>query len=372
MAQSILINGPQVIPADFLGTQSKWPQGGGTKPAGISLKAHRAHDTGNAWKWKDIEASAGVYTWTQVDACMTQWHTNGWNVVFNLYGTPTFYTSSVATDAYGQAGAAGYPDLDTNLTAWKAFVTALITRYNDPAGTWRLANPTLGKGIQYLETWNEPETSGSYWKGATGQFVDLCKAAYDSAKAVDSTLPIWCSGFLNVDKARQFFGVFGATLYTTTKYEQTFDHIAYHNYLTCPYGASYSNMYADALFSFSGAGPYLKLAALYKPSASVYCTEMGFASGSDANLNQFLAEPATFRYTFFGRILLGLAAIGVKGVYTYGWAWTFCGDFVNDTSGVVAAYNAVGALAGKTITAATQDCGGPITVTCSDGTTLTI
>ena len=374
---SILVNGPVTVPADFCSHHTKWP-GTGTKPTGATIGNIRLLDGSTGWMWRHIETSAGVYSWTNLDTMIAAYRTEGWTVSFAFYGTPVFYASAGDqgfNDQYNNTGGAAYPTADTNLAGAIAFVTALITRYNDAGGTWRLANPTLGKGIQTFEVWNEPNFSqnhSGYWWGTAGQLIDLTYSAYASVKAVDPSVTVMSPGFFNDVHAWPWITAKG-TINTTKTGADTCDALSFHGYLGMPYGAPYCAWFSDIAWGQYGAYPFVQMASRFKPGADVYCTEYGFdTSAGTASLLSLARETADFRYTLLARVMLTLAAMGVKRFGCYAFENTLCGDWVTDTNGVIAAYNLVGSICGKTIISATAEIKGPLTLRFSDNTSLSV
>ena len=354
-----------------------WP-GTGSVPVGLSIANVRLLDGFTGWKWSDIETSAGVYNWTALDTRVTAYRQLGWTVSFCVYGTPTFYASApdqAFNDQYGKAGGAAYPALDTNLAGLSAFITALVTRYNAAGGVWRAANPTLGKGFTTIETWNEPyffQNHSGYWWGTQTQLVDLCYTVYAASKAVDSSLLVLGPAWLTSSYCEDWMKYSG-TLNSTKTAAMTFDAFNFHCYLFCPYGQTYAGCYADIAWGNAGAYQYIALAAIYKPGAKIYCSEIGFDSFTGTTrLASLLSEVASIRYIHLARSMVILAALGIQRVGPYSMNSTLTGDFVSDNNGVRLAYNTVAAITGKTIVAASAGVMTPVSLTFSDGTSLTI
>ena len=345
---------------------------GGAPVSGLSVGSVRTHDAGV--KWNDIETSAGAYSWATLDAIITTARTAGCDVLFTVYGTPTFYASvpdQGFVDKYGVAGGAGYPALDPGLSGLSAFIATLVTRYNAPSGAWRIANPTLGKGIAEIETWNEPEFTGvrqGYWWGTAAQMIDVCRAVYLAAKAGDSSIIVLSPGS-NVPSQ---FELWVQASSGSVRARDTYDYLNIHTYSVWGYGNNYAAMNKDPVFGEYGLFQSAKIAAQNSSQAGIYITEMGFATSSTPALTSLLSEPASVRYTVLARCLMLAAGYGAKKVilYTPG---NLAGNFSTDTNGVVKAFNDVAtALAGKTITYAEAQIGSTVTVRLSDGTSFSI
>lgn len=66
-----------------------------------------------------------------------------------------------------------------DISDWSDFITYVVNRYKDK--------------IKFWQFWNEP-TYPDYWKGTDEEFVELTKAGYQAAKAIDPTCKIVLGG----------------------------------------------------------------------------------------------------------------------------------------------------------------------------------
>jgi hypothetical protein len=108
--------------------------------------------------WADINTASGVYNWFGMDKWLS---TYGKDVMYTFGRTPTW--------AGGGSDFKGPPsDVDTTDAIWKAFVTALVTRYK-------------GKIVAY-GIWNEPDIA---WHGTPAQMVTMARDAYKIIHAID-------------------------------------------------------------------------------------------------------------------------------------------------------------------------------------------
>ena len=158
-----------------------------TNQAGMSSKMDRSFD--RYLTWKDIEISAGVYNWTALDAWVAASFAAGKEMIYTLFGTPLFYTSTSAAnpnpdmDFYG-VGSTTFPDQAAGGVAGTValgnFITALVNRYKSTTP------------IQYLEIWNEPKYAGgggsNYFIGTPTQLAQIARFAVTAAKAADPTI----------------------------------------------------------------------------------------------------------------------------------------------------------------------------------------
>jgi hypothetical protein len=155
---------------------------------GVTAKTVRSHDMkSGTGMWKYIETSKGVFDWSNLDSWVSTHHASGRDLVFTLFGTPTWASARPSeVGAYGSTylGVSAEP---SDMADWDAFCTAVATRY-------------LGK-IKYYEVWNEPNlnnngttTSGSnfYFSGTFAKLSEMVRRANQAIKAVDPTAKIIC------------------------------------------------------------------------------------------------------------------------------------------------------------------------------------
>jgi hypothetical protein len=369
---------PVTIPSDFVGmTAHRWPSGAplSPTPANNSYGHYRTHDGPGNTKWAQIETSTGVYNWTGLDSIVTAHRTKGATVLFTLYGTPSFYTSSVVVDAYGLTGGAYYPNLDTNLTALKAFITTLITRYNTAGGAWSLANPTLGKGIKYIECWNEFTTT-VFWNGTNAQMADICNAIQTAASAIDNTVVILGPSQTIYPINTAFYSTTGPISGKTGL--QAISGTSWHWYNIDLYDST--NIFTSKLSPLS-IKTQLAAVGINHP---LYLTETGSPYNISGGLNSqasWYAASAATRRTRMLKLMMILASVGVKlcSWYSYddGFQYTFDGvsnfGMASDTTGSYLAISDFNTnIAGKTILSTSINNPGTITLMFSDGTSFTV
>lgn len=406
-------NMPITVPADYVClTIRGWPVTNGSWhedvnwPATVSPSppngiygSTRTWDTGGGCnQWNIIETSAGVYDSTQLallDQIFTAHRSQGRTVLFQVYGTPQFYIANSdpnksVPDAFGINGGfcapvTGAPS--NGLTGLSNFVTMILQRYNRPGvGTWNLANPTLGKGINWVECWNEFETSSGYWKGTVGNIVDVCYTIRQAVQAVDNTVITLFASSNDVTQTANALNSFGTTN-STKKGSDGCDAVAIHIYDSpLPYtyfGSNVTSTAFDMLNSiykgFIGIKFYMGTTSI--PNADIYITECGIgyeSSGSGAVPGTALdlacnTTSAKWRHDFWARCMMMGAAWGYKMWDTYCWERVFSCTPMNDTEGVQKALKTIHQnVAGKTITSGQWWIGGEVSLKFSDGTTLTI
>jgi hypothetical protein len=126
---------------------------GSIRPAGVS--------------WGALEPAKGQYDWHALDTWVAQAQAHHVQFDYLFLNTPRWASTRPDEPCAGKRmGCAAPPNPDD----WKAFVTALATRY---------------KGrISSYEMWNEPNASG-YWSGTPQEMAALAAAAYPIIKSID-------------------------------------------------------------------------------------------------------------------------------------------------------------------------------------------
>ncbi len=154
---------PGGLGPDFFGMHDSdpvgesWPRG----PVG-SL---RIWDSGAVWS--QVETAPGSYDFSRLDALVEAARAHDASALIVLGQTPTFHSRKPKkVGAYGN-GAASMP----RMKAWKAYVAAVVERYNAPDVSFQV--------------WNEANVEG-YWNGSYRQMARLTAAA---RTVVDSVTP---------------------------------------------------------------------------------------------------------------------------------------------------------------------------------------
>ena len=227
---TVLSASPVTVPVAFFGMHVQKRTNDGL--AGVSAKTIRSHDAG--LRWNQIETSAGVFSWAAMDSWVNTHYAAGRDLVFVLFGTPSFYSArSSEIGAYG-AGSPGIQAEPSDMTKWDAFCTAVATRY-------------ISK-IKYYEVWNEPNlgnngttTSGSsfFFSGTFAKLSEMVRRANQAIKAVDPTAKIlspavqgWAATSGTSDT--YFTGMMSASDGATGTMKDWIDIVAVHLYLPSP------------------------------------------------------------------------------------------------------------------------------------------
>lgn len=248
-------SGSLAIPADFFGLHYRNVYTGtqANYPPKVTAKLWRTHNAGLTWR--DIETSAGVYSWTALDRFIAAAQAAGATVIFQHGFTPSFYASDMTKyDAWNRAGSPSNPDI----TGWTNFCTAVAARY-------------VGK-IAYYEIWNEinhreSATVGN-WFGTDAQMVALASAAYTAIKAADpAALVLSPNFFLETNSATSVAGTTAFSSYLAAGGGAYCDAIAWHFYLAYNREETYLPTYVAAvraIMTTNGLG-----------ALPIICTEIG-------------------------------------------------------------------------------------------------
>lgn len=176
--QTVIWTGDVSIPSTFVGMHVYGLPNNApyrTKPANPSfpIKFVRSWNYNDAAPqnggiaWTNIEKSAGVYDWTNLDAWVDYWNVQRGASLMYAHGwwQPTFYSGSTSPLSKG------VPQLD-KLTS---FVREMTLRYRNQ--------------IAVQETWNEPNFSGNEgWSGTVTELLSVQKAIYDGVAAARTQL----------------------------------------------------------------------------------------------------------------------------------------------------------------------------------------
>lgn len=394
----LIRNGAQPVPADYVGmhfrawplfdsaywstASQRFPSAPSAAPVNMAYGNYRSHDSVYSW-WYRVETTKGVYNWVSLDTLVTTHKASGKTVNFCMYGVPNWYLADGNPQKGGANSRSCYPDAPDGIVGLNAFITALVTRYNTEGGGWATQPngagtnwSVLGKGIQYLELWNEPEfgSPDGFWIGTAGQFIDLAYNIRTSAKAVDSTLPILSPGFSGTNHLQTFLQATG-TINTVVSGLAVVDAVCLHIYTTTPAGFKFGSWQAagyEILNLHRGLQSVLTTTgATAKP---VYITETGIDyTANTAELQIVNAQPPSWRYAWWARMMMMGAALGYRVWGTYAWDTPYVCNPDSDPDGVAKAVNAVHInVAGKTIRDAWYYSGGEVGMRFSDGSTFVV
>lgn len=382
-AYSIPVDTPVYVSPEFFGINSQdWPVrgvtsgGNGDHAPDFPFGSLATHDC-SPLHWGSIHTADGVFNWAALDVAVAEMQSRGGDVVYSLYGTPTWLAQSgqgAQAGPYGGLGSGSYP---TDLSKLASFCTALMARYNS-GGV---------RKIKVVQLWNEPESSGGFnltassakfWWGSAVQFVDTLATAYSALKAADPGVVCLSAGTYELSVFQTWATALGPV---TGKYgRECFDAIALHPYHASP-NSTYSTFGTlESLFLGGTKKVYQTLTACgINTSIDKYVTEWGIDSSSYAGsaiTQEYTARPPEYRALYTARLLVAAALLGFKRFcfFSYGNLFGNCsGDLADDTSGVVAGLqSAYNGMAGKTIVSAQCSPSGAYLLTFSDASTYSV
>ena len=376
---------PVTVPAQFAGFEfvgypikdpSNWalmgyPAGKAVvvPPASLNIGMVRVGGDGLS-SWDAIEPTQGAYNWTGLDAAVT---------VHRAAGRRVFYTPNVGVAGYSfySYGTLGDATAYTGwLARWYNFINALVYRYNDPAGAWRVANPTLGKGLFAIDGWNE--MFEGFFTGTNAQRIDVHYRMYQAAKAADAAIEVWSPSANNFQAiGPTFFNTAGSN-YPGITGKDCANALSVHWYNYSLPSQTYGD-WTNACLTGFGAIQRLRTVLLNagKPATfPIYVSEAGFdyrEPGGSAALTAFNATSSDTRRIHWTRLMMWGAASGFQGWSTYAWERQYTGFPMDDLAGVPKAVSDINNnVSGRTITSARYKPSGVVALTFSDGSTYTV
>jgi hypothetical protein len=154
---------------------------------GFEVKTVRSHDIENGkGRWRFIETSDNTWNFADLDAWVDTHYEKGRDLVFTLYGTPTWASARpTEVGAYG-GGNPGTQAEPADMTKWDRFCAKIASRYR-------------GK-IKYYEVWNEPNQyndgtgatpgTGFFFSGTLAKLSEIVRRATVAIKSIDPAVKI--------------------------------------------------------------------------------------------------------------------------------------------------------------------------------------
>ncbi|MGC2365868.1 MAG: cellulase family glycosylhydrolase, partial [Candidatus Sulfotelmatobacter sp.] len=314
------------IPASFFGMHinrltSPWPS--------VPFSSYRSLDSSGVL-WADINTGNGTYDWTSLDQWLAKAESGGQDVLYTLFGTPSWASSrgrhSVSPDtscAYVAEDGPGVCDPPNDLNAdgtgtdqhWQDFVTALVNH--------------VGAGkIKYWEIWNEWNISNQ-WTGTQAQMLRLAQDARTIIRAADPNALLITPSVANADVAAKNW----LLPYLQAGGGQYADIIGVHGYVqtantVCPSSCPLPENVAAVLDNTRAV-----MATAGQQNKPLFDTEGSWGISSQ------MTDPDT-QVAFTGRFYLiqlgGTAASkGFDKFYWYGWDYTDTGEFYDPNTGML-------------------------------------
>ena len=137
--------------------------------------------------WASVQpASPNQYDWTHYDQVIGDAARSGIRVLATVYGSPSWVAPSP-----------NYPPTGSNITRFRAFVSAAAARYGSH-GTFWAEHPDIPRlPVTWWQLWNEV-SSPTFWGPApnAGQYVRLLRVFHGAVKSADPRARILLAGLL--------------------------------------------------------------------------------------------------------------------------------------------------------------------------------
>jgi hypothetical protein len=175
-----------------------WPFTGSSAVTGVNFGVYRT--LGSSIKWADLydcthneyyfqEASNPVLT--RLNDWLSQAATNGQQVMFTAYYTPSCLSSNPTDSSCAFSAQPGGCDLPSDVTTtdatWITFISDLVTYLNNNFSGYYQTNPI------YLEVWNEPDVPSECNSSGGCTAANLAQMTADAsvtAKAINSGIKV--------------------------------------------------------------------------------------------------------------------------------------------------------------------------------------
>jgi hypothetical protein len=225
-------SGSTVVPAKFCGiTTGSWPSAregvASISPAPqFGFGTWRCHDYAPTFNfgvfWRGLHNASGDFTggttsaaWEKLDETMDLHRLAGRDIVYSIYGCPSFDVQAAfasSPDMYGGLGGGSPPNTIGTRGIYSNvyvhlfdFVERLVTRYN----TETLRSNDGQKAIKFMQTWNEPIFTGytatSFFYGTASEMALMARTVKLAAQSVDPNIVVTGPSFTgNVAYISQF------------------------------------------------------------------------------------------------------------------------------------------------------------------------
>jgi hypothetical protein len=178
--RSVLWAGSTVAPAQFMGMHIGYPASGAAAPT-YGFSYFRCHD--GTPKYFDINTSAGVYNWAQLDPIIDYHYGRGRRIIYTIYGTPQ-WNAAVGAGTLGLYGRAGEGSPPASYVQFEDFVNKLVARY-----------VARGTPLHAIETWNEGPLNGvisasSFFWGTAADMARMARSVKIAARAAQPSIVV--------------------------------------------------------------------------------------------------------------------------------------------------------------------------------------
>lgn len=152
----------------------------------VAYGSVRLWDSGTAWG--QVEKVKGQYWWDGLDRAISSANTQNVKILYVLGGTPTWAAKDKKAGTYPNKGAASNP---RSIADWKAWVTAVVSRYGD--------------SIDSYQIWNEANLK-TFYTGTPAQMAQLTLEASRIIRQLDPTAKVVAaSTTMRIDNAYKSF-----------------------------------------------------------------------------------------------------------------------------------------------------------------------
>ena len=165
-------------PESFFGHHvNSWSEGTVAQAARLGLGWNRDHNMLQFTWWPRVQPEPGEFTWTYEfhRERMVKHHMR---VLGQFFGTP-YWATADGKPLPKQQGPAYPYGARPNLEAFRRYVFQTVKRHPE---------------VRHWEVWNEPDVS-MFWGGSPEEFADLCRVAYEAAKAADPKVVVMNGGY---------------------------------------------------------------------------------------------------------------------------------------------------------------------------------
>lgn len=171
----------------------------------LSYSTTRSWDAYPGLDWADANPAPGVYQFGPLNTFIALNQARGEDILYTFGRTPQWTSASPNTPGFYLTGQCGAPAL----SAWDAYVTAIVT--------------TAAGRIKYWELWNEPDFAGT-WCADIPTMVTMAQHAYRIIKSLDPGAKVLSPGTSGGDGASWLAN------FLNQGGKGTFDIVAFHGY----------------------------------------------------------------------------------------------------------------------------------------------
>lgn len=204
-----------------------------------------------SFDWWGVEGTPGVFNWHKLDRWVGNLASQGVTTTPVLFGAPLWAVvesvpqssapprlreGAIGTTSPG-GNATAYPPVktQTEINAWKGFVSAAVKRYGAGGSYWSDEYQDAHRGavprpIHVWQVWNEPNIPGAFWPEPDVElYGKLVRITAETVRAADPSARIALAG---VPGRVQYHGVpYLKHLYEQVPHiKQYFDLLAFHPY----------------------------------------------------------------------------------------------------------------------------------------------